>query len=333
MLASSGLEHEVIDAGGAPDIAAGDYIRAGITTTVEVLGSDRITRSLGDLALKLAQLESSGLTGFLITGSFHLPAVTLTGSVRGDLAFVDQVLGVKFAINEPMAADVTIDQAVAASSEALLGAGIAGKRGVVHMHVGTHTRRLDRLFELIERTGLPISKFWPTHINRSEPDILSHGIEFARQGGTVDLSASMCQRGGSLTGIAIQDAMPVLLDGGVPIERITMTSDGNVSMPVFDAAGNREERMKVVGVDYLSDEWRAWVKSSGTSLETALLPVTTNPARILGLATKGRIAPGADADLLILNDDLAPRTLIGRGRVLLRDGEQLIYGPFEAPVE
>ena len=33
---------------------------------------------------------------------------------------------------------------------------------------------------------------------------------------------------------------------------------------------------------------------------------TGNPARLLGLASKGRIEVGADADLVLWNDDLTP---------------------------
>jgi len=43
----------------------------------------------------------------------------------------------------------------------------------------------------------------------------------------------------------------------VPIEKITFTSDGNVSMPVVDENGTRTGGMRVTGVDYLTDEWRA----------------------------------------------------------------------------
>jgi N-acetylglucosamine-6-phosphate deacetylase len=50
---------------------------------------------------------------------------------------------------------------------------------------------------------------------------------------------------------------------------------------------------------------------------TAIKTVTENAARVLGLArTKGTIAPGYDADLVILEDDLSVHTTIVAGRVV-----------------
>src|SRR6185503_10978765 len=47
---------------------------------------------------------------------------------------------------------------------------------------------------------------------------------------------------------------------------------------------------------------------------------TLNPARLLGLANKGRIAVGADADLVLWNDDLLPvKTWVGGSCVYERE--------------
>jgi N-acetylglucosamine-6-phosphate deacetylase len=53
-------------------------------------------------------------------------------------------------------------------------------------------------------------------------------------------------------------------------------------------------------------EWTGW------TLEDALLAVTANPAKALGLANKGVIAPGADADIAILDKSFrVVKTFVG----------------------
>ena len=121
-------------------IALGGIIGAVIASRIQMTAIPQMVALLNgfgggaSLAVAVANYFQGGF-GDDITSTISLVAigattvigaVTLTGSVRGDLAFVDRVLGVKFAINEPMAADVTFDRTVSASSEALLGAGIAG---------------------------------------------------------------------------------------------------------------------------------------------------------------------------------------------------------------
>ncbi|HZE13734.1 MAG TPA: N-acetylglucosamine-6-phosphate deacetylase [Chthoniobacterales bacterium] len=61
---------------------------------------------------------------------------------------------------------------------------------------------------------------------------------------------------------------------------------------------------------------RVMVNEVGVPLNEALAMATANPARALGLNTKGKLKPGADADLVILSRDLeVRRTLIGGERV------------------
>jgi imidazolonepropionase-like amidohydrolase len=56
----------------------------------------------------------------------------------------------------------------------------------------------------------------------------------------------------------------------------------------------------------------------GLPLADAILPVTLNPARALGLqGEKGVIAVGMDADLVALDADLRVVEVMSRGRVLV----------------
>jgi beta-aspartyl-dipeptidase (metallo-type) len=314
--------------GRVTDIELGDIVRAGITTAVGVLGSDYDARNLNDLFMKSRELQMGGITAFFYTGSFFLPPVTLTGAVRRDIMVVESCIGVKFAISEEMAFNDEMDMAKVAV-EGVHGGSLAGKPGVVHMHVGERASSLDPLFAMIERTGLPAHRFYPTHINRSDPDHMKPAAKFVEMGGTIDLTAIMCPRGGSGTGVRIAEAFANLLNLGVPVERITFTSDGNVSMPI------RNERREQIGlfnagVDFLLDEWRDTVRESGLPFEQMLLPVTINPARVLKMSgRKGCIAAGADADLVAWDDALCPQTVIARGKTMLHHGELLAKGPFE----
>jgi N-acetylglucosamine-6-phosphate deacetylase len=61
---------------------------------------------------------------------------------------------------------------------------------------------------------------------------------------------------------------------------------------------------------------RVMVNQVGVPVHEAVAMATANPARSLGLTTKGTLKPGADADLVILSRDLeVRRTLIGGERV------------------
>jgi len=73
------------------EIAVEQIIEAGVTSAVGVLGFDRASRTLKALLLKTRALEDLGLTAFMLTGSYSLPSLTLTGSVEDDLILIDKV--------------------------------------------------------------------------------------------------------------------------------------------------------------------------------------------------------------------------------------------------
>jgi len=73
------------------------------------------------------------------------------------------------------------------------------------------------------------------------------------------------------------------------------------------------------------------IRTNRLELEEALPLVTTNVARVLGIERrKGSIAPGLDADVVLLDRDLGVDTVIARGQVMLRGGAPLVKGPFES---
>ena len=60
---------------------------------------------------------------------------------------------------------------------------------------------------------------------------------------------------------------------------------------------------------------RNLVRLVGLPLERALLPATSVPADVLGVR-KGRLTPGWDADILLLDSDLRPARTLVRGEVV-----------------
>jgi beta-aspartyl-dipeptidase (metallo-type) len=67
----------------------------------------------------------------------------------------------------------------------------------------------------------------------------------------------------------------------------------------------------------------------GQPLERVLPAFTANPARLLRLPRKGRLVPGSDADLVVLDETGEVRDVMARGRWHVREGQPLIRGTFE----
>ncbi|MEM4724460.1 MAG: beta-aspartyl-peptidase, partial [Candidatus Hadarchaeum sp.] len=292
-----------------PEVPFADLVRAGITTCVGCLGTDDVTRSLEGLLAKARALQAQGITAYIYTGSYQVPPVTLTGSVRRDLVLIPEVVGVgEIAISDHRSSQPTVAELARVAAEARVGGLLAGKRGLVHLHVGSAPSRLEPLRELLRTTSLPITQFHPTHVNRT-PELLEEAVAWVEAGGTVDLTAPSS----TLTWDLLR-AVERLIRVDPAWERFTLSSDGGGSMPKFDEAGNL--------VGYASGDVRAlWnavqaLVREGFPLEKALRPVTINPARILGLPHKGTIAVGQDADFLILDENLELISTIARGFVV-----------------
>ena len=154
-------------------------------------------------------------------------------------------------------------------------------------------------------------------------------VRFAGMGGTVDFSSNLSLRSGSVTGLNPDEAVRRTLDAGVPLGQITLSSDANVSMPLLDGQG------QAVGLHNASPrilhrEWLHVLRTNQLSLPDALSLITTNVARVLGIEDrKGALAPGKDADLVFLTEDLMVDTVIARGRVMVSGGRAVVKGPFE----
>jgi beta-aspartyl-dipeptidase (metallo-type) len=118
------------------------------------------------------------------------------------------------------------------------------------------------------------------------------------------------------------------LAAGVSVDQITISSDSNGSMPIFDAKGN-VVKLGVGDIQCLFDDWQLLVKS-GLSIPDSLKIVTANPAKRAGLfASKGSLDAGKDADLLILDQDLNIESVLAKGRLMVGKKQVIVKGAFE----
>ena len=303
-----------------PEIKLSELFSAGITTVVGVLGTDNISRSVDALYAKTRGLCLEGITAYMYTGSFHYPASTITGSVKKDVAFLKEVVGVKTAISDHRDSHMTLDEFARVSSEARFGGMLGGKKGIVHVHMGDGEQGLNPVYNLLERGNIPINQFYPTHVSRN-PMLLEQGIEFVKQGGAIDINPESSIE-------ATLDVVSKLIESGVDLSRITFSSDGNGSHCVFNEAGDLTG-LGVSSVSIIIETLKGIIESDILSVSDALRFFTCNPADILGLEGKGRIDVGFDADLLVLESDFSLEKVLAQGRLVIDDGKVLVKGTFE----
>lgn len=281
-----------------PELAAGEALKAGVTTLVAALGTDSLTRTPAQVLGKVREFRGAGVSAYMYTGSYHLPVKTLTGRVESDIMLIPEVLGVgELAISDHRSSAPTHDELARLVSEARVAGLLAGKSGVSFFHVGDGRGALAPLRALRDGTDIPLRQLYPTHCNRN-PWLFAEAIDWGRAGGWIDLTTSsfpeLLDDGEQLAA----EALVALLAAGVPADRISFSSDANASLPRFDGEG----RLVEMRCGQIASLWQECVRACalGVSLEVALGVVTANPARALGLAGKGVIGVGQDADLLLI---------------------------------
>ena len=125
-----------------PRVALSALTRAGITSCVGVLGTDGTTRNVASLVAATLALRAEGLSAWCWTGSYEVPPITLTGSVRSDIVFVDPILGVgEVAISDHRSSQPTFDELVRLAADCHVAGMMSGKAGVLHLHLGDGAAR------------------------------------------------------------------------------------------------------------------------------------------------------------------------------------------------
>ena len=306
-----------------PPIPFSEFVKAGITSVVGVLGTDGFARSLKALLMKARALEQEGISTWIYTGAYSCPSPTITGSILSDIILIDKVIGLKIALSDHRASHPTLDEFRRATSDARAAGVLAGKAGVVHIHMGSEKIGLSHLFDIIKNTEIPIEQFAPTHLNKKDEAFFQQVITFGKMGGYIDFTIGSSDEDKS------SKAIKRLSKQGISIEKITLSTDGNGSLPKFN---EKKEfvGMRIASVSSLHQEFISLVKEEKFSIEEAIRLTSTNIAKHLKLTEKGEITVGKDADILALDkESLKIKHVIARGKILMEDEEVIKFGTFE----
>ena len=309
----------------APQVQLSDLIRGGVTTVVGLLGTDGISRSTENLVAKAKALKEEGISAYCCCGAYGHPGPTITGSISRDIMFVDEIIGLKLAVSDHRAPNITVDELIRLGSDVRTAGMLSGKAGFVCLHMGGDDRALSPVFEALERTSIPVKTFQPTHVGRAKK-LQEDAFKLAKMGGTIDFTCGQFEEKIKELAASLRAAK----EAGVPMDKVTISSDGQGSWSNYDAAGNLME-MGVSSVDTMYRQVVYQVQNENMSLEEALSLGTRNVAKALEVyPKKGAVHEGSDADVLVLNGDLSMNTVIARGSLMMQDGVLLKKGTYEA---
>jgi beta-aspartyl-dipeptidase (metallo-type) len=310
----------------APEIRVEDIIASGVTTVIGCLGTDGTTRHMESLLAKARALEAEGITTFVFSGSYEMPVKTLTGSVRSDLVLIDKVIGAgEVAISDHRSSQPTFEEFARLAADCRVGGMLGAKAGVLHIHLGDGPRRLGLLFRLADETEIPRTQVIPTHVNRN-PELLEESLRWALAGGSIDLTVGPEPEPGSPE-VSVEKAIALCVERHVPLERVTVSSDSNGSLPVFDGAG------KLVGLTIATEAdllgtLRSLLRRRLIGAETAFRLFSANAAAFYKLSSKGEIKPGKDADLIAFASGWQLSEVFALGRRLMAGGKVTARGTF-----
>ncbi len=238
-----------------PPLQLSSFVRAGVTSAVGMLGTDGTCRALEELLMKARGLEEEGISTWILTGSYGLPSPTLSHP--------------------------SVEEIRRAASNVRVGGILSGKAGCLCVHMGSEASGLTPLLDAMEGTDIPITQFAPTHISRCEA-LVEQSAAFGLRGGYLDITAAPGKN--PLFGLATAAVVATLLERGVPAGNITLSSDGNGSMPSFNEKGEMTG-LKVGPLESVLESVAEMLREGEISRETVISLVTSNPADHLKLGS------------------------------------------------
>jgi beta-aspartyl-dipeptidase (metallo-type) len=204
---------------------------------------------------------------------------------------------------------------------------LGGKAGILHLHLGDGRRGLELLFRIVRETEIPVTQLVPTHISRN-PGLFEEGLAWVAAGGSVDITVGP-EPVPPDPEVNLEDCIARFREKGLPFGRMMLSSDSNGSIPVFDESG-RLVRLTIATEKDLFRKFGDVLRKGLLPPETAARLFSTNAAEFYKLEKKGRIGPGRDADLIVLDKDLGLSDVFARGKRMMAGGRLLVRGTFSS---
>jgi beta-aspartyl-dipeptidase (metallo-type) len=311
-----------------PEMMLSHFIKGGVTSVVGCLGTDGFTRDLASVLMKVKALKLEGISAWMWVGAYQVPTPTFTGDVGRDIALIEEIIGVgEIALSDHRSSWPTIDELLRLTEHARVGGMLGGKAGLINIHLGDQEDPFRPLFQVVERSHnmLKLTQFLPTHSNRNDYTFES-ALEYLKAGGYIDITTSSYPYFPEYE-VKPSTCLARMVKEGLPIDRVTFTSDAGGSLPGFDKQGNLI-RLEVGTPDANLREMRDAI-TEGVDLKEALMPLTKNPARILKLQRKGSLYEGYDADLCVLDSSYNLVHVMARGEWMMKNTQIVKKGAYE----
>lgn len=296
-----GVDYKIIDAGGdiitpgfidphihlvggggeggfatrTPEVQLSDLIQSGITSVAGLLGTDGTTRHLESLLAKARGLEIEGISTYIYTGNYDVPTPTITGSVKDDAILIDKVIGTaEIAISDSRSGQPSVHELAKIVGQTRVGGMLSGKAGITHFHTGPGKAYLSILHQLLDEYELPASNLYVTHVTRSKA-LFDDAIKLASRGAFVDITADE----------ETFEWIAYYKKNKGDMSKLTISSDGNGSLPVFNEAGELLG-LGVASTRTMYEQIVKTIKAGELTVEEVLRLVTANTAEALSLKTK-----------------------------------------------
>lgn len=285
------------------EITFEEIAEAGVTTLVGVLGTDGYARRVEDVLVKCMALREEGFDCYFLTGSYTFPITTMRGSVAEDIIFNEYCLGTgEVAHCDHRGSLMRYEEFTRLAADTRNGARLAGIKGVLNIHLGNYSDPADFFIRACEEDITFRPLIVPTHVTRKY-DVFDSCLKFLEYGGQIDITAGS-DGDASQKSYGSVEGLEIIYKKYGTLDRVTMTSDGNGSAPIWDELGNMIGMGKGSSKVLLADLKKATQRGI-IPFEETLRTMTTIPAAVYGLKNSaGTIVENGTANLAILDENL-----------------------------